>query len=180
MLNLLGLNKLRKSTITRFFALTILIPALAGMSLGLPDTSRTAEAQTCFPSLLCPNRSFNVAGLVSRIDVTWNGGHRYRIKFNLAPGVSTTGSCGDGSATWIRNYDASGTDCGSGSTAMDDVFAVNITVGTCSTTFTTSYKVYAYDSGGNSKRVHSSVTINKSDFTTVGQTITSYAPVPGC
>ena len=180
MLSLYGVKAARNRLVARPVLMAIVIAALMVLPLALPGGGSSAAAQTCFPGILCPNGQFNVAALVSRIDVTWTGGHHWVIKFNLASGVNTTGNCGDGSAVYVQTTDSFGSVCGSGSTDVNDAFALDVNVGTCNgNSFTVGYKVNAYQ-GTTSGRVHSNVTINKSDFTVVNQTITGYAPVPGC
>ena len=171
----------RNRNIARSLAMAVVIAAMTFLPLGLPGAADRVTAQSCWPGIYCGNGAFNVGALVSTIDVTWNGGHHYRVKFNLQSGVGTTGTCGAGSAVLNQITDAYSSPCGSGSTASDDAYALDVNVGTCSGgSFTVGYKVYAYHPTSGAGRVHGNATVNSSDFTYSGQTITNYAPVPGC
>ena len=182
MSNLRRLNNYRNISFISFIRLltvALLIGSWLMLPIGLPGTSNFVDAQSCVSGVRCPNDSFNVAALVNTIDVYRLDTNNYLVIFDLRSGLTQSGSCGAGNASFIQ---VNGGSCGGGYTSSENQYALVVNNAGCANgSFTVGYRVFAYIKPDTSllRKVHGNLTINPSHFA-IGQGIQNYAPVPGC
>jgi hypothetical protein len=137
--------------IARAVAVALLTSALVILPMGLPGTSKTAEAG-------CFTFADNFSDLVSGITVCYNGqsGYEYSftIYFTLASGATPTPasppSCGNGA---VEVLSTTNTDSASAS-----VYTITVTTSDIYTNVTAGYRLTAYiSSGTDPRKVHNNL-----------------------
>lgn len=137
--------------LARVVAVAVLTGALVILPMGLPGTSRTAEAG-CFVF------ADNFSDLISGVTVCYNGvvGYEYSfsIYFTLASGATPTPAyppaCGNG---MVEVLNTTNTD-----SASANVYTITVTTSDIYTDVSVGYRLTAYiSSGTDSRKVHSSL-----------------------
>ena len=136
--------------LARAVAVVLLTGGLVFLPMGLPGTSRTAEAG-------CFTFANNFSDLVSGITVCYNGqvGYEYSftLYFTLASGATPTPasppSCGNGMVEVLNTTNAD--------SASANVYTITVTTTDIYTNVTVGYRLTAYlSSGTDPRKVHSS------------------------
>lgn len=150
--------------IVRAVAVALLTSTLVILPMGLPGTSRTAEAG-CFIF------ADNFSDLISGVTVCYNGvtGYEYSftIYFTLASGATPTPAnppaCGNGDVDVLNTTN---TDSASAS-----VYTITVTTTNIYTNVSVGYRLTAYiSSGTDSRKVHSSLSFYPSGVISGGCT----------